>query len=181
MVDNATHVVTLKGHKTENGILKLNIRDSARDPNNSSEIWIEKNNSPNNQMNLATDMCIYFELSWNTLTVLKASMPLATWDLTVGPGESSSSFWFQNIFYFFSQTTRSLRPPGQGHVRSPQITANLLGEFRFLKAQAQERSIISALTIGFFDIFFISLKTTTFLIVTTHVHLFPTLNYWWGK
>ena len=62
MVNGGAHVVTLKGHKTENGTLKLNIRDSARDPNNSSEIWIEKNNSPNNQMNLATDMCIYFEL-----------------------------------------------------------------------------------------------------------------------
>ena len=62
MVDNATHVVTLKGHKTENGILKLNIRDSARDPNSSAEIWIEKNNSLNNQMNLSADMCIYFEL-----------------------------------------------------------------------------------------------------------------------
>ena len=62
MVDNATHVVTLKGHKTENGILKLNIRDSDRDPNNPAEIWIEKNNSSNNLMNLSADMCIYFEL-----------------------------------------------------------------------------------------------------------------------
>ena len=62
MVNGGAHVVTLKGHQTENGKLKLNIRDSARDPNNSSEIWIEKNNSPNNQMNLATDMCVYFEL-----------------------------------------------------------------------------------------------------------------------
>ena len=50
------HVVTLKGHKTENGVLKLNIRDSARDPNKPAEIWIEKNNSSNNQMNLATKM-----------------------------------------------------------------------------------------------------------------------------
>ena len=40
----------------------LNIRDSAKDPNRSSEIWIEKNHSPNNEMNLATDMCVYFEL-----------------------------------------------------------------------------------------------------------------------
>ena len=56
------HVVTLKGHKTENGVLKLNIRDSARDPSNAAEIWIEKNNSSNNLMNLATDMCIFFEL-----------------------------------------------------------------------------------------------------------------------
>ena len=63
MVNGGAHVVTLKGHKTEaTGKLKLNIRDSARDPNISSEIWIEENNSPNNQMNLASDMCIYFEL-----------------------------------------------------------------------------------------------------------------------
>ena len=63
MVNGGAHVVTLKGHKMEaNGKLKFNIRDSARDPNNSIEIWIEKNNSPNNQMNLATDMCVYFEL-----------------------------------------------------------------------------------------------------------------------
>ena len=56
------HVVTLKGHKTEQGTLKLNIRDSARDPNDNTPIWIEKNYSPSNQMNLAVDMCIYFEL-----------------------------------------------------------------------------------------------------------------------
>ena len=62
MVDNSTHVVVFKGHKTENGTLKLNIRDSARDPSNPAEIWIEKNNSPSNQMNLSVDMCIYFEL-----------------------------------------------------------------------------------------------------------------------
>ena len=63
MVNGGTNVVTLKGHKTEaNGKLILHIRDSARDPNTSNEIWIEKNNSPNNQMNLATDMCVYFEL-----------------------------------------------------------------------------------------------------------------------
>ena len=57
------HVVTLKGHKVNfRGKLMLNIRDSAKDPNRSSEIWIEKNNSPANEMNLATDMCVYFEL-----------------------------------------------------------------------------------------------------------------------
>ena len=62
------HVVTLKGHKTENGKLKLNIRDSARDQNNPAEIWISKDNSPFNQMNLATmgngeKKAFYFELS----------------------------------------------------------------------------------------------------------------------
>ena len=62
------HVVTLKGHKVENGKLMLNIRDSAKDPNRSSEIWIEKNNSPNNIMNLATYMCVFFEL-WFTLSL----------------------------------------------------------------------------------------------------------------
>ena len=62
MVNGGAHVVAMKGHKTENGVLKLNIRDSARDSNNPADIWIEKNNSPNYQMNLATNMCIYFEL-----------------------------------------------------------------------------------------------------------------------
>ena len=62
MVDNNAHVVTLKEHKTVNGKLMLHIRDSARDPNNPAEIWIDKNSSPANQMDLATDMCIYFEL-----------------------------------------------------------------------------------------------------------------------
>ena len=41
----------------------------------------------------------------SNVACFKASMPLETWDLTVGPGESSSSFWFQNIFYFFSRTS----------------------------------------------------------------------------
>ena len=68
MVDNATHVVALKGHKTENGTLMLNIRDSGRDPNNPAEIWIEKNDSPNNQMNLTASgngekMAFFFELT----------------------------------------------------------------------------------------------------------------------
>ena len=62
MVDGGNHVVTLKGHKIENGKLMLNIRDSAKDPNNKSEIWIEENNTPTNVMNLAADMCVYFEL-----------------------------------------------------------------------------------------------------------------------
>ena len=49
------HLVVLKGHKIENGKLLLNVRDSAKDPNNSSEIWIEKTQ-------LTTDECAYFEL-----------------------------------------------------------------------------------------------------------------------
>ena len=62
------HAVTLKGHKTENGKLKLNIRDSGRDPNNPAEIWIDENNSRSNQMNLTVmgngeKMAFYFELS----------------------------------------------------------------------------------------------------------------------
>ena len=52
------HAVVLKGHKTENGILKLNIRDSSRDRNNPAQIWIEKDSpntiSPYNQMYLIT-------------------------------------------------------------------------------------------------------------------------------
>ena len=64
------HVVTLKGHKVNfRGKLMLNIRDSAKDPNRSSEIWIEKDNSPANEMNLATDMCVYFELLWLNFNV----------------------------------------------------------------------------------------------------------------
>ena len=62
MVDQGHHVVTLKGHKVENGKLMLNIRDSAKSSNNSKEIWIEKNKSPTNEMNLACDWCVYFEL-----------------------------------------------------------------------------------------------------------------------
>ena len=70
MVDGGNHVVTLKGHKIENGNWKnmwkkklmLNIRDSAKEPNNTSEIWIERNNTSTNVMNLAADMCVYFEL-----------------------------------------------------------------------------------------------------------------------
>ena len=64
MVDGGDHVVALKGHKTENGKLMLNIRDSrVKNPNSSSEIWIDINNSPTNEMDLATQMCVYFELS----------------------------------------------------------------------------------------------------------------------
>ena len=64
MVNGGAHVVVLKGYKKQRGKLLLNIRDSARDPTNSSEIWIEQKASSSNQMNLATDMCIYFELPW---------------------------------------------------------------------------------------------------------------------
>ena len=49
------HLVVLKGHETENGKLKLNIRDSAKDSHNSSEIWVGK-------QHLFTDECAYFEL-----------------------------------------------------------------------------------------------------------------------
>ena len=62
MVNGGAHVVVLKGHKKQYGKLLLSIRDSARDPTNSSEIWIEQKASSSNQMNLATDMCIYFDL-----------------------------------------------------------------------------------------------------------------------
>ena len=49
----------------------LNIRDSAKDPNRSSEIWIENNlNSKYNEMKLATNMCVYFELWLNFVSVL---------------------------------------------------------------------------------------------------------------
>lgn len=68
MVNNGEHVVVLKEHKTENRKLMLKIRDSKRDPKNQAEIWIEENDSPNNQMNLAKmangeKMAFYFELS----------------------------------------------------------------------------------------------------------------------
>ena len=61
-------MVALKGHKIENGKLMLNIRDSARNPNNPNEIWIEKDDSANNQMNLSImgdgeKYAFYFELS----------------------------------------------------------------------------------------------------------------------
>lgn len=62
LVDGGTRVVVLKGHKWEHGKLMLNIRESAKDPNSSGEIWIEQNQATTNQMNLAVDMCIYFDL-----------------------------------------------------------------------------------------------------------------------
>ena len=65
------HLVTLKGHKVESGKLMLNIRDSDKDPNRSSEIWIENNlYSKYNEMKLATNMCVYFELWLNFVSVL---------------------------------------------------------------------------------------------------------------
>ena len=63
MVNGGKHVVVLKGYKFKNGKLMLNIRDSAKDPSSSNDIWIEKNTSPGNQVNLATDMCIYLTIN----------------------------------------------------------------------------------------------------------------------
>ena len=52
----------LECSKVVNGKLMLHIRDNARDQNNPAEIWIDKNSSPANQMDLASDMCMYFKL-----------------------------------------------------------------------------------------------------------------------
>ena len=56
------HIVAIKGYKKENGELMLHIRDSARDRDNRTEIWMENKmtNEPD-QWNLALPFCMYFE------------------------------------------------------------------------------------------------------------------------
>lgn len=64
-VNDEKHIVLIKGAKDERGTLFLMIRDSAKDPTNSNEIWIENRVTHHrpNQMTLSLSFCVYFTLS----------------------------------------------------------------------------------------------------------------------
>ena len=63
-VDHKEHIVVIKGAKNIQGTQLLKIRDSAKNSNNSGDIWIENRvTNFTNQMNLSLPVCVYFTLS----------------------------------------------------------------------------------------------------------------------